>query len=178
MLTDRPGDATASHSKRVHFTFNTGCALGVIALGVAIWVLTPYQVEKAVPLFGQPASGLDPHLFPRTIAAIIVILGIWYFFRALKLDEENLLRKLDREAIVNTIVSIVTFAIFALVMEHVGFVIAGALVMFFLSTFYGNRSWWLGVLVSVAVPFGVFNLFTKILLVFLPEFSYAELGWL
>jgi len=178
MPADRPDDATASHSERFRFTFNVGCAIGTTLFGIAIWVLTPYQVEKAVPLFGQPASGLDPHLFPRTIAAIIVILGIWFFFRALKLDEENLLRKLDREAIVNTIVSIVTFAIFALVMEHIGFVIAGALVMFFLSTFYGNRTWWLGVLISVAVPFGVFNLFTKILLVFLPEFSYADLGWL
>jgi hypothetical protein len=160
------------------FNFNVGCAIGTTLFGIAIWVLTPYQVEKAVPLFGQPASGLDPHLFPRSIAAIIVILGLWYCWRGLKLDEENLLNKLNREAIVNSVVSIVTFAIFALVMEHIGFVIAGALVMFFLSTFYGNRTWWLGVLVSVAVPFGVFNLFTKILLVFLPQFSYADLGWL
>jgi hypothetical protein len=63
-------------------------------------------------------------------------------------------------------------------LEVVGFVIAGAAVMFFLSTFYGNRTWWLGALVSLAVPLGVFNLFTKVLLVFLPEFPYAYLGWL
>jgi len=63
-------------------------------------------------------------------------------------------------------------------MEYVGFVIAGAAVMFFLSTYYGNRTLWLGALISIAVPFGVFNLFTKVLLVFLPEFPYADLGWL
>jgi hypothetical protein len=160
------------------FTFNIGCALGVIALGVAIWVLTPYEVETAVPLFGQPASGLDPHLFPRMIAASFVGLGIWYFFRSMTIDERNLLRDLDREAIVNTIVSLAAFFVFAEIMELVGFVIAGAATMFFLSTFYGNRTWWLGILVSVAIPFGVFNLFTKVLLVFLPEFPYADLGWL
>ncbi len=166
------------HSTGFRFNFNVGCAIGVTLFGVAIFVLTPYQVEKAVPLFGQLASGLDPHLFPRIIAATITALGIWYFFRAPKLDEENLLLKLDREAIVNSIVSIVTFFMFALFLETLGFVIAGALTMFFLSTFYGNRTYWLGALVSIAVPFGVFNLFTKALLVSLPEFPYADLGWL
>ena len=160
------------------FDFNIGCAIGVFLFGIAIWVLTPFQVEKAVPLFGEPASGLDPHLFPRIIATVFVGLGIWYFIRALTLNEENLLRKLNREAIVNTLVSLVTFTLFAAFIEILGFVIAGTLVMFFLSTFYGNRTYWLGALISIAVPFGVYNLFTKVLLVFLPEFPYAELIWL
>jgi putative tricarboxylic transport membrane protein len=171
-------DSDSSGAPGLRFNFNIGCAIGVIALGIAIWVLTPYQVETAVPLFGKPASGLDPHLFPRIIATVFVGLGVWYFVRALSLVEENLLRKLDREAIVNTIVSLVTFFIFAELMELIGFVISAALVMFFLSTFYGNRTWWLGILVSVAVPLGVFNLFTKVLQVFLPEFPYVDLGWL
>lgn len=160
------------------FNFNVGCALGVITLGVVIWLLTPYQVEKAVGLFGQPASGLDPHLFPRIIAIVFVGLGVWYFFRAQTLDEPNMLRRLDREAIVNTVVSLVAFAVFAALMEQVGFVISGAVTMLFLSTYYGNRNYGLGLLVSLAVPFAVFNLFTKVLLVFLPEFPYADLGWL
>ena len=171
-------DGVEPESTGIRFNFNIGCAIGVILLGAAIWILTPYQVETAVPLFGQPASGLDPHLFPRIIGAVFVILGIWYLVRSLTLDEQNRLRELDREAIVNTVVSLATFFVFAELMEIVGFVIAGAATMFFLSTFYGNRTWWLGILVSVVVPFGVFNLFTKVLLVFLPEFPYADLGWL
>lgn len=178
MPADRPDDAAASQPNGFQFTFNTGCALGVIVLGIAIWLLTPYQVEEAVPLFGQPASGLDPHLFPRIIAAVFVILGIWYVFKARTLDEKNRLRELDAEAVINTLVSLSTFGVFAVMMEFVGFVIAGTVVMFFLSTFYGNRTWALGVAISVAVPFGVYNLFTKVLLVFLPEFPYADLGWL
>jgi hypothetical protein len=172
---DDGGKSTASGFR---FNFNIGCAIGVIALGIAIWVLTPTEVEEARPLFGQPPSGLDPHLFPRMIAAIFVILGVWYAIRSLTLDEENLLRKLNREAIVNTVVSFATFFAFAEVLEICGFVISGALVMFFLSTFYGNRTYWLGALVSLAVPFAVFNLFTKLLLVFLPPFPYADLKWL
>ena len=171
-------DSDVSGSSGFRFNFNIGCAVATITLGVAIWVLTPYQVETAVPLFGKPASGLDPHLFPRVIAAVFTLLGIWYFVRALKMREENLLRKLDREAIINSLVSLAAFFIFAELMEIVGFVISGAATMFFLSTFYGNRTWWLGILVSLAVPLGVFNLFTKVLLVFLPEFPYADLGWL
>lgn len=171
-------DSDDSGASGFRFNFNIGCAIGVVALGVAIWVLTPYQVEEAVPLFGKPASGLDPHLFPRMIAVVFVLLGIWYFVRALSLHEENLLRRLDGEAVVNTLVSLAAFFAFAELMERIGFVIAGASIMFFLSTFYGNRNWWLGGLISLALPLGVFNLFTKVLLVFLPEFPYADLGWL
>lgn len=160
------------------FNFNFGCAIGVILFGVAIWVLTPYQVEKAVPLFGEPASGLDAHLFPRLIAAIFVTLGILYFIKAFVLKEDNELLKLNREAIINTVVSFVSLGVFAFAMVPIGFVISGALVMFFLSTFYGNRTWWLGILISTAIPFGIYNLFTKVLLVYLPEFPYADLGWL
>ena len=178
MLADQPENSSALRAKKFRFTFNIGCAIGTTLLGVAIWVLTPSQVEKAVPLFGKPASGLDPHLFPRMIAVVFVVLGIWYFFRARNLDEKNRLRDLDSEAIINTLVSLATFAIFAMIMQYVGFVIAGAAVMFFLSTFYGNRTWWLGALISIGVPFAVFNVFTKALLVFLPEFPYADLGWL
>lgn len=165
-------------SSGFRFNFNIGCAIGVVVLGVVIWLLTPYQVEEAMPLFGQPASGLDPHLFPRIIAVVFVILGVWYFIRALTLREENLLRKLDREAIVNSAVSLTTFFVFAELMDVLGFVISGAIVMFFLSTFYGNRTYWLGALIALAVPLGIFNLFTKVLLVFLPAFPYAELRWL
>lgn len=171
-------DSDKSGSPGFRFNFNIGCAIGVIALGIAIWVLTPYQVETAVPLFGKPASGLDPHLFPRMIAAVFVLLGVWYLWVALSLREENQLLKLDREAVVNTIVSLAAFFVFAELMDHVGFVISGFAIMFFLSTFYGNRTWWLGILVSLAIPFGVFNVFTKVLLVFLPEFPYADLYWL
>jgi len=177
-MTSVDNDSDSSGTTGLRFNFNIGCAIGTIALGIAIWVLTPYEVETAVLLFGKPASGLDAHLFPRIIAVIFIALGIWYFIRALTLREENLLRRLDREAIVNTIVSLITFFIFAELMELIGFVISGTLVMFFLSSFYGNRTWWLGILVSVAVPLGVFNLFTKVLSVFLPEFPYADLGWL
>lgn len=177
-MTSQHDDGDQPPSPRFRFNFNIGCAIAVVLLGAGIWIVTPYQVEEAVPLFGKPASGLDPNLFPRIVAAIFVSLGVWYFFRALTLREENLLRKLDREAIVNTVVSLISFFIFAELMEVVGFVISGAVLMFFLSTFYGNRTYWLGALVAIAVPLGVFNLFTKVLLVFLPEFPYADLGWL
>ncbi|MFT5180989.1 MAG: hypothetical protein ACI8S3_000867 [Alphaproteobacteria bacterium] len=177
-MTSAENDGDKPRTIGFRFDFNIGCAIGVILFGVAIWVLTPFQVEKAVPLFGERASGLDPHLFPRLVAAVFVILGIWYFIRALTLEEENLLRKLNRVAIFNTVVSLATFCVFAIVLERVGFVIAGTLTIFFLSTFYGNRTYWLGALVAIAVPFGVFNLFTKVLSVFLPEFPFADLGWL
>ena len=123
-------DDSKPESTKFRFDFNVGCAISVTLFGVAIWVLTPFQVEKAVPLFGEPASGLDPHLFPRLIATVFVGLGIWYFFRSFILNEENLLRKLNREAIVNTVVSLIAFTLFALFIEILGFVISGALVMF------------------------------------------------
>jgi len=174
--TDKDGEGSRAGGS--WFNYNVGCAIGVIVLGVAIWLLTPYQVEEAATLFGQPASGLDAHLFPRMVGAVFVGLGIWYLLIAPRLKDPNLLRRLDREAITNTCVSLAVFLLFAFVMEHLGFVISAALVMFFLSTFYGNRNYWLGALVSILVPLAVFNLFTKVLLVFLPAFPNADLYWL
>ena len=64
-MTSVDNDSDSSGTTGLRFNFNIGCAIGTIALGIAIWVLTPYEVETAVLLFGKPASGLDAHLFPR-----------------------------------------------------------------------------------------------------------------
>ncbi len=57
-------------------------------------------------------------------------------------------------------------------MEPLGFVTASALMLAVLTTFYGNRNIVLGVAVSVAFPVAVYLLFTRALLVYLPEMPW------
>src|SRR5690606_3437900 len=80
---------------------NSGVALGCIALGIAIWVLVPYQVEEPPAFFGQSSSGISPKLFPRIAAAGLIVTAIAYFFASLRMDEPNLLRELPASAYLN-----------------------------------------------------------------------------
>ncbi|MBU2936752.1 MULTISPECIES: tripartite tricarboxylate transporter TctB family protein [Pacificibacter] len=157
--------------------FNVVCGIGFIIAGIVIWVITPHQVEKALVLFGDPSTGLDPHLFPRIVGMAFVCLGLWYLVKAGFMTEKNLFRELDREAFINTTVSLAAFTAFAVLMTVLGFVVSSALLIFGLSTFYGNRTYWLGLLVALAMPLAIFNLFTRVMQVFLPAFPFADMGW-
>jgi putative tricarboxylic transport membrane protein len=157
--------------------FNVICGIGFILLGIFIWAITPYQVEKALALFGDSSTGLDPHLFPRLVGVAFFCLGFWYVSKAGFMTEKNLFRNLDKEGVVNSAVSLAAFTAFAALMTVLGFVISSALLIFGLSTFYGNRTYWLGLLVALAVPLTIFNLFTQVMQVFLPAFPFASMGW-
>jgi hypothetical protein len=105
------------------------------------------------------------------------MIGFWYATKAGFMAERNLFRNLDKEAVVNTIISLIAFTAFAKLRTVLGFVISAALLIFGLSTFYGNRTYWLGALVALAIPLGIYNLFTHVMQVFLPAFPFAEMGW-
>jgi magnesium-transporting ATPase (P-type) len=62
---------------------------------------------------------------------------------------------------------------------RIGFVIPSAVLIFALSTFYGNRNWTLGIGASMLVPVFIYLVFTKFLLQPLPwspltEWFYQE----
>ena len=121
-------------------------------------------------MFGQSLNALDPTLFPRIVAVGMFVSAIWFLAESFQLRERNGFRDLDREAYVNVGVSVVAFALYALLMEPLGFVLSSILLVGGLSFFYGVRSILLIALVSVGVPVAVYFVFTRMLQVFLPAF--------
>jgi putative tricarboxylic transport membrane protein len=70
------------------------------------------------------------------------------------------------------VISAVSLLVYALAFIPLGFVVSSAAVMLGLSIYYGNRNLLLGLAFAVFVPLGIFNLFTKVLLVLLPEATF------
>jgi hypothetical protein len=150
--------------------FNTVAAVFFIVLAIVLFLIIPDQIEKPIIVLAEDAMSLNANAFPQLVAAIFLGLGIWFFFKSFSLDQTNQLRELDRSAVVNVGTTLVAMAIYGPAMIALGFVVSGALIIAFLSTFYGNRNYALTAVVSIGVPVAIFFTFTKLLATFLPPF--------
>jgi putative tricarboxylic transport membrane protein len=153
------------------YNFNTIAAVIFVALAVCLFLIIPYQIDKPlikIAAIGQ--SNLSPELFPRLIAVAMFGLGVWYFFQSFSLQEVNELRLLDREAITNVSITLLLMALYVPLMVNLGFVVGSALMVFAMSTYFGNRSFILGGLLSVLLPMTIFFVFRRLLLTELPPF--------
>ena len=158
--------------------FNMAFGVGAIVFGVVLFVITPDQVERPRLLFGQKPSGLDPDFFPRMVAVFFMIAGVWLVLRARTLREENGIATLDGEAIMSVLFTIGGFVVMAFLMPWLGFVISSFILLAVLSTFYGNRSFLLGLLVSAGMPLLFFNVLRVWLKVVLPQNPFfPDLLW-
>lgn len=165
------GDETA---KRVNF--NTISSVVFVALGIALFLIIPHQIDKPlINLGGAGQSNLDAEAFPQMVAGVFVLLGAWYLFVSFSLRQHNQLRDLDGEAVTNVAVTMVIMAAYVWMMIYLGFVAGSAIMIFAMSTYFGNRNFVLGASVSVVIPLVVFVLFTKVLITSLPPFPVDEL---
>lgn len=150
--------------------FNTVAAIVFVAFAVVLFLIIPHQIDKPLIALAEDENGLNASLFPNLVAAGCLLLGIRFFFKSFSIDQRNELRDLDREAIVNVVVTIVAMAVYGVLMMVVGFVVASALLIAFLATFYGNPNHYVTAAISIAVPIAIFFTFTKLLATYLPPF--------
>jgi hypothetical protein len=162
-------DTGGSPASRGALNFNTVFGVLGIVIGVVLFIITPDQVERPLLLFGQKPSGLDPDFFPRMVAVLFIITGGWLLWRARVLVEENGIRNLNSEAIINVLVTIAGFLVLAAVMPWLGFVLSSIVLLAVLSTFYGNRSLLAGAAISIGVPLLFYNILRIWLQVVLPQ---------
>ncbi|MEE3051084.1 MAG: tripartite tricarboxylate transporter TctB family protein [Pseudomonadota bacterium] len=152
------------------FNFNTVMALFFIAVAVALFVLIPYHIDKPWIVLAGSQSNLAPELFPQIVASSFLILGTWLLAKSFSLHQRNELRDLDREAITNVGVTLVIMAAYVYLMVNLGFVIGSATMIAVMSTYFGNRNYFLTFAVSIGIPMGLFFLFRRVLLTELPPF--------
>lgn len=152
------------------FNFNTGFGIFFIALSVVLAIIIPGQIEKPLIVLAENEGDLKPTLFPYLVAVGFFVLGIWLVFKSFSLDERNNLKDLDRRAILNVTVTLAAMAAYGPLMMNIGFVASSALVIAFLSTFFGNRNLALGAVVSIVIPMAIFYVFSHLLVTYLPPF--------
>lgn len=157
------------------FNFNTVSGILFAVLSVVLFLIIPDQIEKPLFVFEESENDLKPSLFPQLVAAGFGALGVWLFFKSFSVREENELKNLNRQAIANVLVTLLVMALYTPLLMQVGFVVASAIVIATLSTFFGNKSYGLTALVSIAVPISIFYVFTKLLATYLPPFPIDTL---
>ena len=155
-------------SERINF--NTVAAAFFVTFAVALFLLIPFHIDKPLIVLVGSQSNLSAELFPQMVAASFLILGIWYFAKSFSIDQRNELRDLDREAITNVGVTLVIMAAYVFLMVNLGFVIGSAVMIAVMSTYFGNRNYYLTAVVSISIPMALFFLFRRVLLVELPPF--------
>ena len=94
------------------FNFYTIAALIFIALGIFLYIVIPSQIDKPLIQLSVGQFNLPPELFPQIAAICMVLLGVWFLYKAKSIDQVNELKNLDKEAIVNVTVTLVMMAIY------------------------------------------------------------------
>lgn len=162
------------------WNFNTVAAALFIILAVALYIIIPDQIDKPLIMLGISQTNLPPELFPQVVAVCFFALGIWYFFKSFSIKQSNDLLKLDREAWTNVVVTLVMMGIYVPLMVNLGFVIGSAIMVMAMSTYFGNRNYWLAGFIAVAIPMLMFWVFRTVLVTELPPFPidiYPLTNW-
>lgn len=149
--------------------FNTVVAIVLMVFSIIVFILIPYEIEKPRLLMGRSLSGLTPSLFPRLSIVGLFILSVCYLVFSPKMEEKNLFKELQAKSLVRVLVTVAVFVIYALIFEPLGFILSSALMVFFLTLYYGNRNILIMLLVVVGAPLAIYFIFTHILQVSLPE---------
>lgn len=156
------------------FNFNSIAALACIALGVAIWLLVPYQVAEPPSFFGRSSAGVSPKLFPQVIAIGFVIIGAFYLVASFRMDEPNGFVGLPRSAYVNLGFVLLAMIAYVALLRPIGYVASSILVATTISLYYGSRNP-VGIgITGFAAPVAIYYLFTRFLSVSLPPFPWGQ----
>lgn len=156
------------------FNFNTVSAILFILLGLGLFWIIPDAIDKPLIVLGTSQSDLSAELFPQLVAGWFVVLGIWFLIKSLNLRQVNHFRELESEAFINLGTTLLALAVYIYLMVNIGFVVGSAILIVFLSTFYGNRNYYFTAVTSLVVPLLMFAIFTKLLAVSLPPFPVDE----
>ena len=165
---------------RKKINFNTISAIIFIAIGIFLYIVIPSQIDKPLIQLAIGQFNLPPELFPKIMAVSMIILGSWFFYKSFFIVQVNELKNLDKEAITNVIVTLTMMAIYVPLMVGLGFVVGSAIMILAMSTYFGNRNYIFGVLISIILPMFIFVVFRRVLLVELPPFPvdiYPFTNW-
>ncbi len=150
---------------------------GLFAIGFGvIYGYMSYSMPKAA--FGNP---MDPIYFPLGISVISVLIGVLILVKSnfsasvqayKNLINEDETKKNDRRRILYTCILSVGYA---LVFEHLGYVISTFLFMVVMMTITsGIASWKKSAIVSLLFSLGVYFIFNTLLSISLPPLPFGQ----
>jgi len=169
-LAETPDISGGFAGKLQNWNFNTVAAVFFVVLAVVLYFIIPNYIDKPLIVLGISQSSLPPETFPQAVSVCFFVLGIWFAVKSFSLDQKNDLRDLDRESLVNVSVTLILMAIYVPLMVNLGFVLGSALMVFAMSTYFGNRNFLLAGAISIFIPMAIFFTFRRLLQTELPPF--------
>lgn len=163
--------------KKNNVSPNWDAFTGLFAIGFGIiYGYMSYSMPRAA--FGNP---MDPIYFPLGVSVIAFLIGVILLvksdFKASVQAYKNLLaedekKKNDRRRILYTCLISVGYA---LIFEHLGYVISTFLFMFLMTTITsGKEAWKKSIVVALVFSVGVFFIFSTLLSISLPPLPFGE----
>jgi len=149
--------------------FNTVAALFLIVFSVTAFLSIPSQIEEPRLFMGRSLMYMTPSFFPRLSIIALFILSVWYLTHSFAIKEKNLFRKVGRKSGIRVLMTFFVAVGYALLFEPLGFVLSSALMAATLTVYYGNRNFFIILLVLAGAPLAIYFTFTQVLKVSLPE---------
>lgn len=144
-------------------------ALAFFVLSLIFYFLIPYQIEKPKLLMGRSLMDMEVTLFPSIAAIGLCVMSAWSFVLSVRNPEENPFKGLKLSYFGKMAGFLAILFGFALMFEPVGYLVSGVIVTAVLSFYLGNRNPIALVLLAFGVPIAVYFMFTRLLLISLPE---------
>ena len=144
-------------------------ALGFFVLSLIFYFLIPYQIEKPKLLLGRALMDMEVTLFPSIAAIGLCAMSALSFVISFLNPEENPFKGLKWSYFGKMTGFLVILYAFALMFEPLGYLISGVIITGVLSFYLGNRNPVALILLAFGVPTAVYFVFTRGLLISLPE---------
>ncbi len=138
--------------------FWTGISL--IVLGILVWIIT-----RDMP---TTELGINPGSYPRFIGMLLVILGIIESVSNIKGGYPEKGEKVDWKKFSLTAILAVGTFVYVKLLKLVGFPILTPFFMFGVMKLFGYKNNLKGAIISVIFAEGIFFLFYKVFMIFLP----------
>ena len=145
-----------------------------VLIGIFVIIKIPSEIEKPVLIFGQSSSEINPELVPLIVAIMLIIFGSYTMIKDRNSLISNSWPNLTRSMLKNVAFTILCLAVYSLLFNSLGFVLASVLLIFILSQYMGNVSQYISISLAILFPLIVFGIFVNIMHVFLPAFPLYE----
>jgi len=145
--------------------------LAVFALALGLWLIPGF-----VSSFTTGKHGLSPRFFPYLVAAALGLLSLSLLIKNIRPNQETGSRVEDKRVTGSTLLCILLFFLYFIIIDWIGLVPASFLALIALMRLYGFRNWLWVFIFSVVLVVLLFFFFEKVALVPLPRGALLD-GW-
>ena len=138
-------------------------------LSVVFIILVPTQIPEPKISFGRALGQLPPTFFPRLAAAALFATSAAALFVSIRRGGGNPFADIGRKILLQLGGIIIILWLFAFAFVPLGYWASGITVSLILSLYLGNRNPITLAILCLGVPTAIYFIFTKYLLISLPE---------